>query len=127
MTPPQTLYERIGAAEGIERLVSRYLDILQSDPQCAPLRARYTQGFERYRRRMVEYLSGFFGGPALYIERHGLPALRENHQSIPISAQMRDLWYGCMLKAIGCEVADPALRGELKAAFWQMADSLRNC
>ncbi len=122
-----TLYTRMGGAAALERLVARYLDILQHDPTYARLCAFYTQGFARYQKRMVEYLSGFFGGPALYMKRHGLPALRENHQSIQITPELRDLWYGCMLQALNEEVPDTALRSKLEAAFWQMADSLRNC
>ncbi len=121
-----SLYSRLGGEEGLTRLVDRYLDILQHDAAYAALCAHYTQGFGHYRRRMIEYLSGFFGGPALYMERHGLPQLRENHQSIPITPELRDLWYGCMAQALEREVPDAALRGELESAFWMTADSLRN-
>ena len=49
-----TLYTRLGGAAALERLVARYLDILQHDPAYARLCAFYTQGFARYQKRMVE-------------------------------------------------------------------------
>ena len=35
-------------------------------------------------------------------------------------------WYGCMQAAIADVISDAALRTQLEAAFWRMADSLRN-
>ena len=96
----------------------------RQDPAFAGLAARYKNGFDHYRRRMREYLTGFLGGPVLYTGEHGIPQLREQHQRFHITPEMRDQWYGCMTQAIAREVADAALRRELEAAFWSLAESL---
>ena len=80
---------------------------------------------EHYRTRMLEYLTGWFGGPALYNQKHGFPQLRENHQRMRITAELRDMWFGCMQQALAEAVSDEPLRRDLEAVFWQMADSLR--
>lgn len=121
-----TLYERLGGEQGLTTLVDKYLEILHSDPAYATLCQQYVNGTEHYRARMLEYLTGWFGGPALYAQKHGLPRLRENHQRLQITATLRDLWFGCMHQAVSETVTDKALGAELEAAFWQMADSLRN-
>lgn len=127
MSAAPSLYTRLGGQEGIDRLVLAYLQALQSLPQAQPLCHCYGRGFDHYHQRMREYLSGFLGGPALYLHNHGLPLLRENHQNIPISAALRDQWYECMMTAVRQCIDDEALRKELGAVFWTMADSLRNC
>ncbi len=121
-----TLYERLGGEVGLTTLVDKYLEILRSIPTYAALSSRYVNGMAHYRARMLEYLTGWFGGPVLYAQRHGLPCLRENHQRIQITAELRDLWFGCMQQALAESVSDEKLRSELEAVFWQMADSLRN-
>ena len=68
--PASTLYDRLGGAEGIKRLVSAYLEALTTNPDYAALCALYVNGLERYEERMNEFLSGWLGGPALYQERH---------------------------------------------------------
>ena len=107
-------------------LVDKYLEIHRSNPSYAALSSRYVNGMAHYRARMLEYLTGWFGGPVLYAQKHGLPCLRENHQRIQITAELRDLWFGCMQQALAESVSDETLRSELEAVFWQMADSLRN-
>lgn len=121
----QTLYDRLGGEKGLTALVDTYLRILQ-EPAYAELSANYVNGMEHYRTRMLEYLTGWFGGPALYNQKHGFPQLRENHQRMRITAELRDMWFGCMQQALAEAVSDEPLRRDLEAVFWQMADSLRN-
>ena len=124
--PQPTLYERLGSQEGLAALIDKYLEILLSNPAYEELRRQYVNGMAHYSARMLEYLTGWFGGPVLYAQKHGLPKLRENHQRLQITARLRDLWFGCMQQALAESVGDASLRKELEAAFWQMADGLRN-
>lgn len=121
-----TLYERLGGESGLTALVDKYLQNLHTNPAYAELCQQYVNGTAHYRTRMLEYLTGWFGGPALYAQKHGLPRLRENHQRLQITAELRDLWFGCMQQALRESITDEPLRLELEAAFWQMADGLRN-
>ena len=121
-----TLYDRLGGEAGLTALIDKYIEILQRSPDYDELRRWYVNGMAHYRARMIEYLTGWFGGPALYNQKHGLPQLRENHQRMRITAELRDLWFGCMQEALEQSVPDEALRSDLEAAFCQMADGLRN-
>ncbi len=123
---PVSLFERIGGKATVERLVDAYLEVLRTNPANSALCAYYCHGFDHYKTRMQEYITGFLGGPALYMQNHGMPQLREQHQKLAITPELRDLWFGCMNQALEMEITDAALRRELAAVFWNAADSMRN-
>lgn len=120
-----SLYQELGGAPALRDLVAAYLSELDTNPQLRPLRALYPQSLAHYRERMVEFLSGWLGGPPLYLQRHGLPMLRERHVSLAIGAAERDHWLACMSAALNRTVPDAGLRERLEAAFWRLADSMR--
>lgn len=126
MSDLPTLYDQIGGEQGIVKLVRAYIHALKTSPEAEHLRSMYPEDLSLYECRMLEFLSGWLGGPALYLKRHGMPMLRENHRRIPIDERARDEWMGCMRRALNETVADKTLRVSLEGAFWRMADSLRH-
>lgn len=121
----QTLYQRLGGEKGLVALVKAYIHAVKHLDEVAMLRSVYKDDMSHYETRMIEFLTGWLGGPALYLERHGLPMLRENHRPLNIDAAMRDQWMICMRHALEETVADADLRLTLEGAFWRMGDSLR--
>ena len=75
---------------------------------------------------LFEFLSGWFGGPNLYIEKKGHPRLRMRHAPYAIGSTERDEWMLCMRTALTEQVADEPLRDSLLQAFTQMADHMVN-
>lgn len=122
-----SLFDRMGGKAALERIVEAHLNFLRSDPANQELCGYYCQGFDHYRTRLVEYLTGFLGGPSVYTQNHSMPHLREKHQKLLITAELRDRWFDTMSRAIDQEVADEELRRELGAVFWSAADGLCNC
>jgi len=122
----ESLYQLIGGQDGLKKLVKAYIEALDTRPEARHLRSLYPESLDFYEQRMIEYLSGWLGGPALYLERHGMPMLREKHQMIPISGSTRDEWMYCMRVALANTIEDVQLRLTLEGAFWRMADSLRH-
>ena len=78
------------------------------------------------RDKLFKFLSGFFGGPSLYIEQYGHPRLRARHLPFPIGESERDQWMLCMNQAIDEQVEDPMLAQQLKLTFFRTADHMRN-
>ncbi|PAY15314.1 globin, partial [Rhodopirellula sp. SM50] len=78
------------------------------------------------RNKLFKFLSGFFGGPSLYIEEYGHPRLRARHLPFPIGESERDQWLLCMNRAIDELVDDPLLVSQLKMTFFRTADHMRN-
>ena len=125
MSDTDSLFTRIGGEQGVVRLVKSDLHALQTLREAEELRRLYPADLSVYEPRKIEFLTGWLGGPALYLERHGMPMRRENHIRLPIDEKARDAWMFCMRHALAETVSDPELRLQLEGAFWRMADSLR--
>lgn len=103
MAGARTVFEAIGGAETVRRLVEAFYPRVQRDPDLAPIfPPDITPVMERQRR----FLTQFLGGPAIYSELYGPPMLRARHLPHPITPARRDAWLRCMaatLEEIGLE------------------------
>ncbi len=119
-------YRLLGGESGVHQLVERFYTLMDELPEAASIRAMHPEHLGPAKQKLFEFLSGWLGGPPLYVERHGHPRLRQKHLSFPIDAAARDAWMRCMSQALDEQVSDPALRAELRASFFKTADFLRN-
>lgn len=122
MTP----YERIGGESQVRRLVDRFYDVMDAHPETVGLRALHQPDLTNARQKLFEFLSGWMGGPPLYITRYGHPRLRARHLPFPIGEAERDQWLLCMEEAVTEVVEDPDFRQQLMTAFAGVADHMRN-
>ena len=76
--------------------------------------------------KLFLFLSGWLGGPNLYVEKYGHPRLRGRHLPFSIGELERHQWMLCMRKALDDMRLSPILRTQLEAAFWKTADFMRN-
>jgi hemoglobin len=76
--------------------------------------------------KLFKFLSGWMGGPQLFVQEFGQPFLRRRHFPFAIGASERDQWMLCMNQALTDVVEDVALRQELSSAFTKVADHMRN-
>jgi hemoglobin len=72
------------------------------------------------------FLTGWMGGPPLYIERFGHPKLRARHLPFPIGESERDQWLMCMNRALAEVVENGLTRVQIARSFAQLADFMRN-
>ncbi|WP_028535699.1 group II truncated hemoglobin [Paludibacterium yongneupense] len=122
MTPYQLL-----GGEGVVRwLCNRFYDIMDSEPAAAPLRAMHPADLAGSRQKLFMFLSGWLGGPSLYIEAFGHPRLRMRHLPFAIDEAARDQWMACMRTAVGELVVEDEVKDKLLAALYQTADFMRN-
>lgn len=124
--PEPTPYERIGGDNGVRALTDRFYDLIDSDDRAEEIRAMHPDDLAESRTKLYEFLSGWLGGPSLYIEKRGHPRLRARHLPFPIGDRARDQWIMCMRAALAECVIDRELREWLGSAFEQMATHLRN-
>jgi hemoglobin len=121
-----TPYDLLGADAGVRELVDRFYDLMDFEASYAQLRAVHGSTLESAREKLYLFLSGWLGGPPLYIERYGHPMLRARHLPFAIGEQERDQWMACMAQAME-EVGVPEeLRAALTPAFYKTADWMRN-
>lgn len=122
----QTAFDLIGGDAKLRELVDRFYDLMELEPEFAELRAMHPTPTDSSRDKLYWFLSGWTGGPSLYIERFGHPRLRARHLPFAIGIAERDQWLRCMEMAME-EIELPApLRDTLKGAFFQTADWMRN-
>lgn len=122
----QTHYERIGGEAGVRRLVDRFYDLMDGTAEAAGIRELHAKSLKASREKLFLFLSGWLGGPQLYVEKYGHPRLRQRHLPFAIGESERDQWMTCMIQAMQDVGLDEDLRRELAAAFRKTADFMRN-
>lgn len=122
----QTPYEQIGGESAVRALVKRFYALMDSQPEVSALRAIHAPDLSDAEEKLYLFLSGWLGGPNLYVDRFGPPFLRARHLPFSIGVAERDQWMHCMHQALAEHVADEVLRAKLLAAFSSLADHMRN-
>jgi hemoglobin len=121
-----TAYELIGGAPQVEALVDRFYDLMDETPEFHAVRKLHPASLEGSRAKLKMYLSGWLGGPNLYIERFGHPRLRARHLPFAIGMAERDQWLACMFSALQEVGVSEPLKTRLHEAFFGTADWMRN-
>lgn len=121
-----TPFEWIGGEANVKALVERFYDLMELEPAYRALRGVHGADLVNARQRLYWFLTGWLGGPQLYTERFGHPALRARHMPFKIGILERDQWLACMDQAMGETAVPEALRERLKASFYKTADWMRN-
>jgi hemoglobin len=122
----QTPYALLGGDAAVRALVERFYDLMDLEPQYAELRALHAPDLAHAREKLYLFLSGWLGGPSLYIERYGHPMLRRRHLPFPIGTRERDQWMACIEQAMVEQGVAADLRARRREAFFQTADWMRN-
>lgn len=94
---PDTLYEAIGGAEVLDKLVGNFYERVARHPDLSPI---FPDDLTETARRQVQFLTQFLGGPAYYTEEHGHPMLRARHLPFKITPTRKDAWLTCMKEAL---------------------------
>ncbi|MFK7930363.1 MAG: group II truncated hemoglobin [Myxococcota bacterium] len=118
-------YEEIGGADAVRALCDRFYDAMDRLPHAAVVRAMHPDDLTPSRQKFYEFLSGWMGGPQLYVKSHGHPRLRMRHMPFAIDASAAEAWLGCMAVALE-EVPDEALRERLWQSFCRVAQHMLN-
>lgn len=119
-------YEWVGGEARVRALVDRFYDLMDLEPAYAALREVHGTTLDDARDKLFWFLSGWLGGPNLYIEQFGHPRLRARHMPFRIGIRERDQWLACMSQAMQEVGLDPELRQRLETSFFQTADWMRN-
>lgn len=123
---PDSIYARLGGEPGVHDLVSRFYRLMDDLPESHALRQLHPPSLSGSANSLFKFLSGWFGGPPLYVREHGHPRLRLRHAPYPITPAIRDEWMLCMHMALAEQVDDLSLRGLIERALSDMADHLIN-
>ncbi|MDR0808378.1 MAG: group II truncated hemoglobin [Gemmobacter sp.] len=98
----QTPLEQLGGDEALRRLVHRFYDLVETDPQGERILHMHFRGhgLDHVREEQINFLSGFFGGRQHYLEKHGHMNLRLMHEHVPIETRDAEDWLQVMDRAL---------------------------
>ena len=125
-TAAASIYECLGGAPAIQRLVDRFYRLMDELPEAQAVRRLHPPSLQRSADSLFKFLSGWFGGPPLYVRERGHPRLRMRHLPFAIGSAERDQWLLCMRRALSEQVADAPLRAAIEQAFAGLADHMVN-
>ena len=126
MNDQLTPYDVIGGETGVRQLVDYFYDFMDEMEQVKTTRDLHAKSLKGSREKLFLFLSGWLGGPDLYVEKYGHPMLRRRHLPFSIGQQERDEWMTCMRKAMEKMELDENFRRQLEQAFYSTADHMRN-
>ena len=121
-----SMFERIGGALTIDRLVEGFYRRMDVLPEAKGIRAMHAADLEPTKNVLKRYLCEWMGGPKLYSAEKGHPRLRQRHMGFKIGEQERDAWLLCMKGALEESVADAGARQEIYGLLAKLADWMRN-
>lgn len=121
-----TPYELIGGEPAVKQLVHRFYELMEELPEAYAVRQLHPESLAGSEEMLFEYLSGWLGGPNLYIAKKGHPRLRMRHAPYAIGARERDEWMLCMTQALTEQVGDEEFRQALLNQFSELASHMIN-
>ncbi|MGV8938061.1 MAG: group II truncated hemoglobin [Allorhizobium sp.] len=121
-----TLYEAIGGAPTVMALTRRFYELMDTLPDARNCRAIHPADLSGSEEKLFDYLSGFLGGPQLYIEKHGHPMLRRRHLAAPIGPAERDEWFLCFRRAMDETIDNETLRALIWDPVEKLGQHMRN-
>jgi len=122
----RTLHERIGGEEKLRSLVQSFYQYMDELSEAKKVRDMHAPNLKGAEDKLFMFLSGWMGGPSLFIEKFGHPRLRQRHINFVIDESARDQWMLCMKHALDDVVEEKELRDELMQALYGVADFMRN-
>ena len=123
---PVTPYQRIGGREPVARLVTRFYDLMESDPAYAELRAMHAGDLGPMRDRLTDFLVAWMGGPRDWFDKNPGACIMSAHAAMKgMNMQTADQWIACMTRAAE-EIAarDPELADSMLASMRNMGRTM---
>lgn len=126
--PSASLYQFVGGEPGLFRLVNSFNDIIETEPQGELLHILHMRGhgIAHARIELFNFLSGFLGGPSLYLEKYGHSNIRKMHAHVAVTEQARQDWLACMTLALDELELAPDVKSRLLTHFAKVAANLVN-
>ena len=122
-----TAYEMMGGERGVRALVTRFYDLMDSLPEARACRAIHPADLTGSAEKLFDYLTGWLGGPPIFVEKYGPPMLRRRHLHVAIAGPEIDGWLLCFMRAWDETVGgNEELAGMVLPQIHQLARHMRN-
>ncbi len=122
----QTPYELLGGETGVKALANEFYRVMSQREDAAGIRKMHAPNLSAVSEKLFQFLSGWLGGPQLYLQKHGTICLSNPHAAYAIGSDERDQWLACMDQALDNLNASADLKAMLKEPMFNLADVMRN-
>lgn len=119
-------YELLGGEQGVRRLADEFYQVMAERAEATKIRQMHAENLSAIKDKLFMFLSGWMGGPDLYLQKYGTICLSSAHAAYAIGADERDQWLACMDQALINIDASEELREMLKGPMFQLADVMKN-
>lgn len=113
----KSYYEILGGEEKVQKLVNAFYPRVYKDPDLSPL---FGNDIEEIKRKQKMFLTQFLGGPDLYSQEFGHPAMRYRHMGFEITPRRAEAWLKCMKEAMD----EAGLEGEAREFLYEKLTQL---
>ncbi len=121
-----TPYELMGGEATVLSLVDRFYFYMDTLPEVQGIRKIHAESLSNAKDKLFKFLSGWLGGPDLFIQEFGHPMLRRRHLPFAIGQSESDQWMICMNKAMSELEMDEDLKKALLESLDQLAHHMMN-
>jgi len=121
-----TPYQQIGGQQAVLTLVEKFYINMDTFPQASGIRKMHAEKLDSAKQKLFKFLSGWLGGPDLFVQEFGHPRLKMRHFPFAIGPLERDQWVLCMQQALREIEMDATLRESLNQAFYDLASHMIN-
>ncbi len=126
LSPTFSAYDKMGE-EKVRLLANTFYDEMETNKEAKSLHDIHPKPMVEIRQKFFEFLSGWLGGPDLFVEKYGHPRLRARHLPFAIDDAMYQQWMLCMRNALDQVLHDdPVLKADLRVKFDQLAKHMIN-
>jgi hemoglobin len=120
MTP--TIYSTLGD-ENLQKMLDEFYDLI--------FESEIGHLFNKTEKEIIKdkqfcFLTQFLGGPQRYIAKYGQPKMRLRHLPHKIDQNAKEVWLGCMKKAINTLDIDEQFKVSLYNCFPKVAEHMVN-
>ncbi|MFT7222269.1 MAG: hemoglobin [Candidatus Azotimanducaceae bacterium] len=113
--------------QGIKDLAAAFYEVMDELPLAEDIRAMHKENLDHVKRMLSAYLTGWMGGPPVYLAIKGTVCLTDPHEAFRIGPKERDQWLACMDEALVRTGASEDLKTMLKDPLLRVAQTVQNC
>jgi len=122
----QTPYYLMGGEAVVNQLVETFYSKMDVLVEAQGIRKMYAADLANAKSKLFKFLSGWLGGPNLFVQEFGHPMLRKRHFPFAIGLSERDQWMLCMNQAMAELEVDVTLKESLLDSLNQLATHMIN-
>ena len=122
-----SIYRRIGGKKVIDKLVDDFYSIMATDPAAKECFATHQgRDLKHAAVKLKAFLSGWLGGPPVYMNQFGHPRLRMRHFPFQVGQKESEQWLYCMEEALKNSHIDFETQKQLLASFKEVTMVIKN-